>query len=276
MQSGQGHNIFVLIPSVRGVHPMTMWNVFNMRTVAEKAGHRLHGSSVYRMPLDLARNELAAVFLSTTCDLCLMLDDDVQLEPETGLLTMVTAADAGADIVTAPCRLRDHAHGGATSLSLFNIWPTSEVVEKGDVKLLECDRTGLGAVLVKRAVLETLMTASTRYASRLLPAPAKSGDIFTSQVVAASALMQDVPEDLGVYCLDDVIFSLKARKAGLQIYAAIEVATVHDGMRGCFAEELTALDRATAAQADREKKRVAKLLDKDGKPLLNKDGKPLQ
>ncbi len=275
------HDLFASVPSARGVHPLTLWNLFDIRTMVEGPDHtlsaldslkhhlvegdvptalvklellqgelknkdHLHGSSIFRMPLDLARNELACVALSTTCDLHLLLDDDVQVEPE-WIPRMMAAIDAGADIISAPCRLRDHAHGGAQDWSPFNVIPCGEVLTKGGLRLLECSQTGLGAVMVHRRVLEALTELGTRYASRLMP-NLKAADIFTSRVAMASELQEGAPPDLGVYILDDVVFSVKARAAGFRIYAAIDVPTVHDGMRGCFSEELEKLDRARAAK----------------------------
>lgn len=242
------HNVFVSLPSVRGVHPLTMWNVFNMRTELEAAGHRLHGSSVYRMPLDLARNEMATVFLSTTCDLNLLLDDDVQLGPG-ALLQMVAAVGAGCDVVTAPCRMRSEGN-------LFNIIPTTLPTKMDDVRVVECAWTGLGAVLVRRGVLERLHADAVKrdaekavgrapetYRSHLMP-DKTSAAIFRSQVEPARQFFIEAPADQNLYLLDDRVFSLKCHAAGFKIHAAIDVSTVHDGMAGCFSAELEKLDRA--------------------------------
>lgn len=256
-------DLFVSIPSVRGVHPLTMWNVFDGRTELEKSGHRLHGSSVYRMPLDLARNELATVFLSTPCGMNLLLDDDVQIAAES-LVPMMRAVEAGADIVSAPCRLRDHSHGGAIGGVVYNVIPKAGagIVEKGGLRLLECNQTGLGAVLVSRKVMEALAasTASPAYASRLMPGRS-SAAIFTSEVEEASALQEGAPPDLFVYILDDMVFSRKVRSLGFSIYAAVDVPTVHDGMPGSFGAELERL-RKEAEPAPR-----TRLVRADGKPV---------
>lgn len=260
------HNVFVSLPSVRGVHPQTFWNVFDMRTELEKSGHSLSGGSVYRMPLDLARNELATVFLSTTCDLNLLLDDDVQIDPG-GLLKMVTAIDGGCDIVSAPCRLRDHAHGGAQAEHAFNVRPIGRHSLMGDVGGVqtlvdECEMTGLGAVLVKRHVLEKLFGGSLKYASRLMP-DRQSSAIFTSEVSDATALLAGAPADLRVYILDDVVFSMKALKLGFKIHAALGVGTTHDGMHGNFWEEAQRLQKAQAVASSR-------LVGADGRKLHGK------
>jgi Glycosyl transferase family 2 len=236
------HNLFVLLPTARGVHPQTLSCLFDTRTELEQAGHRLHLATVYRMPLDLARNELVTAFLSTTADMAWMLDDDCQVAPE-WVPRMLTAIDAGCDIVSAPCKLRDHSHGGAQDFSPYNVRPLGKGSVIGGLRVDECDQTGLGSVIVSRRVLEKLHAEDQHYASRLMPGK-PSAAIFTSRVEKASNLMGGAPEDLSVYTLDDVVFSLKVRKLGFKIHAAIDVPTCHDGMRGCFSEELEKLERA--------------------------------
>jgi hypothetical protein len=253
------HNLFVSLPSARGVHPQTMWNVFDMRTELERAGHRLHGSSVYRMPLDLARNEMATIFLTTTCDLNLLLDDDCQVDRD-WIVKMMGAMDEGCDILSAPCRMRDHSHGGAQDWSPFNVRPIGEITEVGDLRVDICEWTGLGAVLVKRKVIETLYAADAKYGSRLMPGNL-SAAIFNSRVAPAKELLADAPEELNVHMLDDVVFSLKARKAGFKIHAALDVPTVHDGMVGCFGAELDKLENARRLPAG------PKLVGPDGRPV---------
>ena len=258
-------DLFVSIPSVRGVHPLTMWNVFDWRTALEKAGHRLHGSSVYRMPLDLARNELATAYLSTPCEMNLLLDDDVQVAAEC-IVPMMQAIEAGAHIVSAPCKLRDHSHGGAIGSGMYNVIPKSDVlVDKGGLRLLECSQTGLGAVLVSRHVMESLQAsvACPPYASRLMSGKT-SAAIFRSEVRQASDLQQGAPEDLNVYILDDMVFSMKARALGFTIYAAIDVPTVHDGMAGNFGVEV---DRIRTDQELAERSAPSRLVGADGKPV---------
>lgn len=258
------HNVFVSLPSARGVHPQTMWNVFDMRTQLEAAGHRLHGASVYRMPLDLARNEMVTVYLSTTADMNLLLDDDVQLVDPRALLRMMKLVAEGADIVSAPCRLRDHSHGGAQEAQLFNIRPMAAPVEMSGERVVECEQTGLGAVLVPRRTIEKLFDLEPKKAaSKILPGKAMA-PIFTSQVEPASSLVEGAPEDLNVYILDDVVFSLKARKAGLKIIAPIDLTTCHDGMVGNFGAEL---ERHAQRQA------VAKA---KGSGLVGADGRPVR
>jgi hypothetical protein len=252
------HNLFVSCPSARGVLPATMWSVFDARTQVEAAGHRLHGAGVYRQPLDLARNEMVTVFLSTICDQNLLLDDDCQVAPE-WVPRMMRALDApGCDIISAPCLLRDHSHGGAQSARLFNIRPMGMLVEMGGLRLLECEQTGLGAVMVNRKVIEALHAADKpHYASRLMPGH-MSAAIFTSQVVKATDLIDTAPEGMHVHTLDDVVFSRKVLKLGFKIHAAIDVPTVHDGMAGCFADEVEKISRLQAA---------SRLVDQDGKPV---------
>ena len=235
------HNLFVSIPVARGVHPDTMWNVFNMRTELEKAGHLLHGGSMYRTPLDLARNELVTQFLSTTCDLTLLLDDDVQLPPDgKSLLEMIRCIEGGAAIVSAPCRMR--SEGG-----LFNIIPITEPFELGSVRVVECAWTGLGAVLVHRRVLEKLtedlIAAGEGYRSTSCTGRT-SAAIFRSIMVPARRLFVEAPAEDQEYLLDDRAFSIRCLDAGFRIHAAIDIATRHDGRDGCFSQELEKLQRA--------------------------------
>jgi hypothetical protein len=268
------HNVFVSLPSARGIHPLTSWNVFDMRTIIETAGHRLHGSSLYRMPLDSARNELAAIFLSTTCDLNLLLDDDVQLTPGTGLLTMIEAIDAGGcDIVSAPCRMRSEGN-------LFNIIPITAPEVHGGVRVVECAWTGLGAVLLHRRVFEKLYAEAQEkdakpacaacghkdlqtYRSVVLPERTAAA-LFQSRVEPARRLFSEAPEKDNVYLLDDRAFSMRAIEAGFKVHGAIDVRTVHDGLVGCFSEELEKFDRARAREAATQK---PGLLGADGQRL---------
>lgn len=255
------HQVFTLLPSARGIHPETHWNLFDIRTELEKAGHHMAGASVYRMPLDLARNELATVALHTSCDVFLLIDDDVQVKPY-WLPKMLDALDAGADIISAPCRLRDHEHGGAQAAVMFNVIPEEGPFVLGELRTYTCSRTGLGAVLVKRKVLEVLHESSKeKYASRMRPGKL-SAPIFRSEIVQAKKMVADAPEDLYVYVLDDFAFSQKAIEAGFKIHAAIDVPTVHDGMQGCFSQELDRLRKAQEQKARR--------------PIVGPDGKAVR
>lgn len=234
------HNLFVALPVARGVHPETCWNIYNMRTALENAGHRLHGGSMYRTPLDLARNELVTQFLSTTCDMTLLLDDDVQLASPGDILRMMACVEAGAAIVSAPCRMRSVGE-------LFNIIPITEPFELGGLRVTECAWTGLGAVLVHRRVFEKLKEELTSknevYRSTSLSGHT-SAAIFRSMMVPARRLFVEAPADDQEYLLDDRAFSLRALDAGFRIHAAIDVATRHDGRDGCFGDELEKLQRA--------------------------------
>lgn len=266
------HNLFVSIPSVRGILPNTMWNVFDWRTALERAGHLLHGSSLTRMPLDLARNEMATVYLSTTCDLNMLLDDDVQVEP-LDILKMMEAMDNGCDIVSAPCRMR-----GA---GLFNIIPIGPMLMQGTVRVVECAWTGLGAVMVKRGVFEKLLSDALQrdaggsppgreletYRSVVLPGKT-SVALFKSRIDPAQRFSPAAPDGDNVYSLDDKAFSLRAIEAGFRIHAAIDAHTCHDGMSGCFSEATEELQRQQAAErsAVRQPPRKA-LLGPDGRPL---------
>lgn len=253
------HNLFVIIPSARGVHPETMWNVFRMRDPVEAAGHRIHGTSCYRMPLDLARNDLATVFLSTKCDLALLQDDDVQID-ETQVPLMMKAIDSGLDIISAPCRLRDHEHGGAQgqTWSPFNVWPCDEPKQLGPVRVVECIRTGLGAVMMHRRVLEHLWDLEPqKYVCRLMPGKI-SAPIFTSKCTPAREVDPSAPEGVNTYDMDDVVFSAKARAAGFRIWAMIDIVTYHDGMKGCFGADY---DR----QREKQKADKPRILGPDGK-----------
>jgi hypothetical protein len=255
------HNLFVSVPSARGVHPSTMWNVVEMAKKLPKDGIEVHGASPYRMPLDLVRNELATAFLSTTCDLNLLQDDDVQVDVA-WLPKMVAALDAGAEIISAPCRLRDHAHGGAQADIAFNVKPIAGPFTIGGLRVYECDLTGLGAVLVTRKVVEALYAAEPeKYAGRLQPG-SKSAPIFKSEVVAANVLVEEADSTL-IYALDDMVFSRKVRALGFKIHAAIDVPTVHEGMAGIFAEEMVRRMRAAAPP----RPPAPMFLGADGKPM---------
>lgn len=262
------HNVLVTIPSARGVHPQTLSCVFDLRTELEKRGHRLHLGHVYRMPLDLARNELVTAFLSTACDLNLWLDDDCQIEPA-HVEYLFDAIEGGCDIVSAPCRMRGENN-------LFNIVPIGEVSSMGRARVVECAWTGFGAVMVRRAVWEKMHAGAVErdkmrnrsepecYLSTLMP-PRISAGFFKSMVVPARRFDLGAPEDMNIYLLDDRAFSARAHDAGFKIHAAIDVATAHDGMRGCFAEELERFDRARAVEHTRA--RIKALVDINGKPI---------
>lgn len=256
------HHLFVSLPAVRGVHPLTTWNLHNMRTELEKDGHRLHGSSVYRMPLDLARNELATLFLSTTADVNLLLDDDVQIDPPSWVVQMMAAIDGGCDIVSAPCRMRSDGN-------LFNIVPLGMPTEIGGVRVVECAWTGLGAVMVQRRVFEKLVAEalpSERYRSHMKP-ELTSAAIFRSRVEPARQFFVEAPEDLNLYLLDDRAFSLRCHAAGFKIHAAIDVPTVHDGMSGCFSAELEKLERARERAGSDKRAKPVSLVGPDGRPV---------
>ncbi len=244
-----------MIPSARGVHPDTVACIWNIRTELEKACHKAHLATLYRMPLDLARNELGTAFLSTTADAALLLDDDVQIVPSEGALQMIAAIKMGCDIVSAPCRMRSEGN-------LFNVVPTTEIARVGAVRVVECAWTGLGAVMVHRRVFERMHALATErskkpactscgraeletYRSTVMPKYI-SAAIFKSRIDPARRFFVEAPLDENVYSLDDKAFSLSAVEAGFKIHAAIDVGTVHDGMTGCFGQELERLQHAQA------------------------------
>jgi hypothetical protein len=256
------HNVFVSMPVARGVDPRVMWNIFEWRTELEKVGHRLHGSSTLHMMADLARSELATVFLSTTCDVNVLVDDDCQVSP-TWIPKMVSAIDAGCDIISAPCLLRNHG-GADAGTKTFNVLPTSEPVEMGGLRVVECAWTGLGAVMVSRQVMERLH-ASALEASAKPPCPTcghkdrqtyqsvlmrerTSAAIYQSSVQPATRFLAGAPDDINIFLLDDRVFSFKAIELGFKIHAAIDVPTVHDGMPGCFSDEVEKLSRLQARE----------------------------
>ena len=272
------HHVFVSMPVARGVDPRVMWNVFEWRTELEKVGHRLHGSSTLHVMADLARSELATVFLSTTCDIALLLDDDCQVSP-TWIPKMVAALDAGCDILSAPCLLRNHG-GGDLGIKVINTRIVAEPVEMGGLRVAECAWTGLGAVMVHRRVMERLhadaLTRSAKpacpacghkdrqtYQSVLMP-DRTSAAIYQSSIQPATRFLAGAPEDTNVYLLDDRVFSFKCIDLGFKIHAAIDVPTVHDGMAGCFSEEAEKLSRLQAREAARG---ASKLVGVDGKAI---------
>lgn len=262
-----GHNLFVLLPSARGICGATVWNIFDWRTKLEAAGHFLHGTTPWRMPLDLARNESLCIFLSTTADVAMFLDDDVQVD-ESWIVPMLQAIDAGADVISAPCRMRNHQ---ATTLEehLFNVVPMGALETVGGLRLVECAWTGLGAVMVSRKALETLheraVKAGKTYRSLLMPSRVATA-VFTPEVVPARRFFTEAPADENVYTLDDKIFSLRVHEAGLKLYAAIDVPTVHDGMPGIFAAELEKHERRQQ-QAAAARGGAGALLGADGRRL---------
>lgn len=256
-------SVFISLPSARGVHPLTTWFIMDALRELQKHDVYLGGHSVYRMPLDTARNEMATSFLSTSAELNLLLDDDCWMPDVSWLPKMVDAVTSGEiDILSAPCRLRDHSHGGAQEAVLFNIRPTGDLQEKGGLRVFECEQTGLGIVLTTRKVIRSLFDAEEKkYAARMTPG-SLAAPIFRSEVLPATDLVANAPEDLNVYSQDDVVFSLKSRKLGYKIYACVDVPTCHDGMAGCFADEMEKIDRARARAARADN------------PLLGPDGKP--
>lgn len=254
-------NLFVMLPSRSGIHPMTFWNLNDWRTELEKVGHRLHGTSCYRLPLDLARNELHQVFLTTTCEVAVWLDDDVQVEAG-WIPKMFQAVLSGVDVLSAPCRLRDHTAGGSQeTANLFNIIPVGMPFERAGLRLLKCQSTGLGCVMISRRAMQKLFDESNpKYESRLMPGK-KSAPLYRSEVAPAQMLHPQAPSGVNVYMLDDIAFSLACLRVGLEIHAAGDVPTCHDGLPGTFFAAAEKLDRLRAARA--------------GKPLLGPDGRPV-
>jgi hypothetical protein len=271
-----GHDVFLVQPVVRGVHPYTMWNIHNVRTVLGRNGHRLHGAPTYRVPLDHARNELATIFLSTTADICWTQDDDVQLDEEDAML-LIDALDAGCDIVAGPCRMRSEGH-------MFNVIPITEPVmltppAGRSVRVCEVAWSGFGCVMFKRHVFERLQEdAEGRskkppcptcghhdlqvYRSSAMPGR-NTAATFRSEIVAAKELFPDAEPGHNVYLLDDRVFCRKVQRLGFKIHAAVDAHTDHDGLRGCFAEDLEKFARSQA----RGKTKARGLLGPDGRPV---------
>lgn len=256
-----------------------------MKTVVEKAGHGLHLATLYRMPLDIARNELMTAMLSTTADVQLALDDDCWLEPAlspVGVLTMLAAIESGVDIVSAPCLMRGLDEMG---LQRFNIQPvtmSTPIETRGGVRLVECQWSGFGCVMIARHVLEKLHADAVKHDADLKINPRAdveprtyasqvvyekiSASIFHTRNVPASTYMKGAP-DVNVVALDDKAFCLKAREAGFKIHAAIDVTTSHDGMTGNFAEEMARRQAARAIAEAPAPTGASGLVDNMGRPL---------
>jgi hypothetical protein len=263
-----------------------------MRTVLERYGHRLHLATVYRMPLDLARNELALAFHESTADLQLWCDDDAWLEPianPQNVMALIDCIEHGCDIVSAPCRMRN-VHGGPNH---FNIDPISEIGTAGQTRVVECTWTGFGAVMVHRRVFEKMYAdaiafdagllkdekAGRRlrsieprtYASQMMPGKI-AASLFKTMNIPARLYADDAPEGVAVPSLDDKAFCFRAREAGFKIHAAIDVTTCHDGMVGNFGEELAKMQTAAAEVAE-EQRHIGNpaagsgLVDNMGRPL---------
>jgi len=288
----------VSIPSARGISPYTASCLLNMKDVLAAHGHKMHLGVLHRVPLDAARNELTTSFLSTPCEVQLWLDDDCWIEPvgtPTDVMLLIDAIEAGGDIVSAPCRMRN----AGAAWHPFNVSPSGHPERLGNVRVIECDWTGFGCVAIARRVVQGLYdNARSRdktrqaqidagadpatlpeqelYASAILPG-SKTAALFRSRVVPAATYQPDAPSDLGVYILDDKVYSLAARQAGFRIHAAIDVHTSHDGMTGCFADDLENLLREqaaagapgapTSAASDGKVARAPMLIDNFGRPM---------
>jgi hypothetical protein len=266
------HNILFMVPTARGTHPDTVACIFNCRTEIEKDGNKQHLAQIYRTPLDLVRNELGTVFLSTGCDIAFMLDDDCQIDP-LWVSKMLAAIDGGCDIVSAPCRMRSEGN-------LYNIVPLGEPFDMNGTRVVECAWTGLGAVMATRKVFETLHRLALErskadpcphckrvdretYRSTVMPEKV-SAAIFKSRVEPARSFFIDSPEGENVYLLDDRAFSLRAHEAGFKIHAAVDVPTTHDGMQGNFAADVEKLQRMQEREANKQRPR---LVGADGRPV---------
>jgi hypothetical protein len=234
------HKILVTIPTYHGVSMETVRCLFDMRTEAEKAGHSLTLVGIERMPLDLARNELTTVFLASTCDCVVMLDDDCQVDP-TWIACAIELMDAGCEIVSAPCRLRGEQ-------IMFNVTPITPPRDVGGSRVMECVCTGLGCVLVSRHVFEIMheRMPKLQYRSHTMP-DRMSCALFQSAVVPIRVCGLEETGETPVYVLDDRAWSLRARAAGFTIYASIDVETAHAGYKGNFGAEVDKFEAAKVA-----------------------------
>lgn len=154
------------------------------------------------------------------------LDDDVVLERDDGLDRMLALFDCGAQIVSAPATQRGNGRE--------NFIRCSDPYALGRERVVDCIVTGFGCVAIKRPILE-LMTrkyASLRCRSIAFPGLPTWG-MFNSIIV------QDDPKDPEDRWMldDDYAWSQLARDAGFRIHAAIDIATVHRGLRCAVGEE---------------------------------------
>jgi hypothetical protein len=249
------NHVLLCIPSARGISPETVSCIWDMRTEVDKLGDKLHWATLGRMPLDLARNELVTAFLSTTAHMQMCMDDDVHLQDDASVRHMIDAVAAGCDIVSAPCTMR--SDGGFP-----NVQPCGPIEVRGS-RVVECDWTGFGCVMIARHVLEKMHAAdqTERYKSTIMP-DRVSAALFKSMVVPAAKLWE-ASDDSFVYLLDDRAFCLRAKELGFKIYAVLDVPTVHAGMAMNFAQLLERHER----QLERAARGEVKLVDNTGKAI---------
>jgi hypothetical protein len=264
------YTVVISIPSRSGIDPHTVQWLWNLawELFQKKMGGAL--LTVKRMPLDSGRNLLGTAFVANTTAKCkynLLLDDDCWMESPAHLFAMLECmeAEGGPAVLSAPCRLRNHSGEAVEAFGAYNIRPKAmDPIVIGKQRVLACDWTGLGAVLVRRDVMGQLYEKCDKYAFEGMPGT-KVSAIFRSLLVPAKRFQADAPEDLNVYLLDDRAFSVHLGDLGIPIHAAIDVVTFHDGMRGCFGQEIDRF-KDRPPEPKHEEPEPPKLLGPDGRP----------
>lgn len=256
-------SIFVAVPSYRGISEDEA-----KERCAEKsmvaAGHTVGLAVLCGCALlDFARAELVAAFMQSQMELLLCMDDDLSIDGASilAMLELMSGrGPAGAPscrVLCAPYRLR------SGTCNFFSILPTSA---PDAYRLAECLWTGLGCVLMTRAVVEILYAKNARlcFPSEIAPGHAAVG-VFNSMVVDAA--QYSGASGAGLFLGDDRAFSHRLRLAGITIHAYVDARTTHRGLDGCLGEALRTQDAVARKRGEASVEPLGLLVDASGRPL---------
>jgi hypothetical protein len=218
--------IFWLTPSYSGMRLSTVKNVLETRELLVGSGYKFQFDGIEHMPLDVARNEIAGMFLRSKCDVALLMDDDGTVD--SSWIAKVLPLIDRYPVLSFPQLLRP-------KFDRYNVMLADEKICERGIRLQRCILTGLGAVLLAREVVQKMADAAPMYDSvdPNLPSPM----IFSSMIVAKERIPFLDGKGVTPFTIatDDIVFSLQCQSP---IYAVVDAVTTHGGYRGCLGEQL--------------------------------------
>jgi hypothetical protein len=174
--------------------------------------------------VDIARTELVARFLRSPERELLFIDSDIAFAPS----VVDAMLAASSDIVVAPYKKKKPPHHWNLRTLEDELPDEAPLRRVGEQRLIEIESDGLGACLVRRAVLEQLTARHPELVYRT--------DDDEPRCWLFQPFVHPDADGTPRPACDDRAFFLRARDAGFRVEALVDVVVYHDGIGGSLAE----------------------------------------